>query len=91
MHLNLNLKHEKEESKKKDRMLTIERDNFIRIRQRLIQLENDYDNLNSKQNATREILQVENYELKHKITTLEEKLEVFKTSRNHWIKNIDTE
>ena len=91
MHLTINLKHEKEESKKKDRMLTIERDNFIRIRQRLIQLENDYDNLNTKQNATREILQVENYELKHKISILEEKLSIFKNSRNHWIKNIETE
>lgn len=91
LNLDSSLKHLKEETKKKDRMLTIERENFIRVRKRLIQLENDYDNLNSKQNAVREILQVENYELKHKITTLEEKLEIFKTTRNHWLKNIETE
>lgn len=81
---------EKELKERNEKIIT-QREAIWKIKDRLICIENDYDSLNSKQNTAREILQTENYELKHQITVLKEKVHVFKSSRHHWLKNIDTE
>lgn len=76
--LNVQIRHLQDEIEQQERQIVIERESSTKMRHRLIQLENDYDNLNSKQNAAREILQSENYELKHEISILKEKLGIFK-------------
>lgn len=89
--LNIQCDHFEKEVKDREMMVSIEKENMTKTRYKLIQLEKDYDNLNAKQNTAREILQTENYELKHELSILKEKLDIFKNSRHHWIKNIDNE
>lgn len=89
--LQVELKHIQEEKAEQEKYIKIERDSCTKLKERLVKLENDYDTLNTKQNTAYEILQVENYELKHEIEVLQEKLDIFKSSRHYWIDNIDKE
>ncbi|CAI2372963.1 unnamed protein product [Moneuplotes crassus] len=83
--------HLEKELKEKCKMVDIQRESMNRLKNKLIQAENEYDALNGKHNTDREVLQTEIYQLKHEVSVLTEKVNVLKNSRGHLLKNMDTE
>ena len=75
----------------KYKLVIMQRESMRKLKDRLIQVENEFDSLNSKHNSAREVLQTENYQLTHEISVLREKVTILKNSRHHWLKNIDNE
>lgn len=83
--------HIDKELEDKYKLVIMQRESMNRMKDKMIKLENDYDSLNSKHNTDREVLQTEIYTLKHEIAVLTDKVDIFKKTREHWVKKMEKE